>query len=78
MNVLIGSDQERENLFAEIRHGDSTWADVVLNEETGRFELTIYALAEGEELKFELGEVEEALAEAKAALLARGYRERSA
>ena len=75
MNIVIASDQERDNLFAELRVDDQPWAEVILDKESGRFELTIFPSEESSELKFNLTDVEQALAEARIALEARGYHE---
>jgi hypothetical protein len=76
MEVVIASDQERENLSAEIHVQDQPWAEIILNPSTGRFDLTIFPSEPGGTMTFDLREVEKAISEARAALAARGYTER--
>ena len=75
MKVVVASDPEREDLFAEIHHDDQPWAEVILDEGTKKFRLTIYPPSKGETHVFVLGEAERAIADAKAALISRGYYE---
>lgn len=73
MDVAIASDQERENLFAEIRQGDMVWDEIILGVDSGRFELTVFPSSDGDTIQAPLDEVLQALSEARAALEARGY-----
>lgn len=73
MEIIIASDQERDNLFAELRVNGQPWAEVIFNPQKEAYILTIFSGDEGQWLTFDLAEVRKALAEAKTALVARGY-----
>lgn len=79
MEIIIANDMERENLFAEIRDGDHTWAEVIYDDERGGYTLTIYPTGAGPDPKewivLDFDQALKALVEAKAALVLRGYPE---
>jgi hypothetical protein len=76
MRVVIASDTEREDLFAEIHYDDFQWAEIILEPRSERFLLTLFPPMDREHWTFPLREAEAAIAEARAALEARAYRER--
>ena len=73
MGVVIASDPDSDDLFAEIRQYDQPWAEVSFDASSGQFVLTIYPPDARKSHVFGLAEVEHAIAEAKAALRLRGY-----
>jgi len=75
MKVVVASDPDREDVFAEIQQDDQPWAELALDPETKKFVLTIYPPGDGTAHVFALSEVDRAIAEAKDALTRRGYRE---
>lgn len=77
MKVVIASEMDRDELFAEIHQDDQPWAEIILAPESERFILTIYPPANGAAHVFDLAEAEGALAEARDALIRRGYRGKS-
>lgn len=77
MRVIVADDQEREELFAEIHYDDFQWAELVFEPKTERFLLTVFPPTDREQWTFTLQDAERAIAEARAALEARGYRERA-
>ena len=76
MRVVIASDPDREELFAEIHYDEMQWAEIILEPNRGRFLLTIFPPMDRENWVFELREAEAAIAEARTALETRAYQER--
>jgi hypothetical protein len=75
MDIVIASDEERNNLFAEIRKDGQPWGEIILGEQSGIFELALYPPEENERMVVSLAEFEKALRDAKESLIERGYRE---
>ena len=74
MKVVVASEPDRDELFAEIHQDDQPWAEIALEPQGERFSITIFPPANGDTHVFELAEVEAVFAEAKDALIRRGYR----
>ncbi|MFN2637432.1 MAG: hypothetical protein ABR585_10430 [Gemmatimonadaceae bacterium] len=75
MKVVVASDPDREDLFAEIQQDDQPWAELTLDSATKKFVLTIYPPGDGGAHVFPLSEAEQAIADAKDALTRRGYQQ---
>lgn len=73
MDIIIAGDRERENLFAEIHVDGQPWAEVIFDDATRTYALTIFAGDEPQWLTFDLARVQQALLAARDALVARGY-----
>ena len=76
MEIVVTSDQEREELFAEIYHGQEQWAEVVYDSEEESFAIKIYAPTSGSNYVFSLSNVQKAIEEAKCRLMRLGYCEK--
>jgi hypothetical protein len=76
MEIVIGSDQERDNLFAEIHVEGQPWAEVIFQDARNAYGLTIFPRDDGGWLAFDLAETRQLLLDAKNALVARGYPDR--
>lgn len=76
MKVVLASEPERDDLFAEIHFADQPWAEIALDSHTRRFILTLYASDSGVPHVFSLQDAEDAIAEARRALEVRGFVER--
>ena len=72
MEIVIASDRERDNLFAELHVEGQPWAEVIFDNQKGAYVLTIFA-REDDWLVFDLAETRRLLLSAKDALVARGY-----
>ena len=73
MEIVIASDQNRDNLFAEVHFNGQPWAEVIFDAEKGAYLVTIFS-AEGDMWpSFDLSEVRRELLKARDALVARGY-----
>ena len=73
MKVVVASEPDREDLFAEIHQDDQPWAEIALDRMTKRFVLTIFPSATDDAHVFPLSEAVGAIAEARDALTRRGY-----
>lgn len=73
MEITLASDQERPNLFAEIRVDGQPYADVIYDNAKEAYQLTIYPAQEGEWIVLDLAEFRKALLKAKDALVGRGF-----
>ena len=73
MQIVIASDRDRENLFAEIQIEDQPWAEVIFDDAARAYVLTIFGSSDPPWLTFDLAQVQTALREARSALVARGY-----
>jgi hypothetical protein len=82
MEIVIASDQERPNLFAELHVAGQAWAELIYDAQKEAYLLTVFPGEDGEWLTFDLAEVRKALVDAevrkalvdaKDALVARGY-----
>lgn len=76
MEIVVTSDQEREELFAEIYHGEEQWAEVIYDPLKEGFGIKIYAPLSGESYLFSLTTVQKAIEEAKCRLMRLGYFEK--
>ena len=75
--VTVASDNEREDLFAEICYGDQQWAEVIANSARGGFTIEIFAPEGAASYRFPLDTFQRAIEEARARLVALGYPERA-
>lgn len=73
MEIVLASDQDRPNLFAELRVAGQPWAEVIYDARKEAYILTVFIGGERDWLTFDLAEVRRALAEAQVALVERGY-----
>jgi hypothetical protein len=74
MEIIIGSDQDRPNVFVELRVRGQPWAELIFDNQKEAYILTVFTGEDEQDwLTFDLGEVRRALTEAKAALVERGY-----
>lgn len=77
MEIVIASDRERENLFAEVREAGATWAEVIYDDSRGGYALTIFPPVSEPDPKdgfvFDFDEAVAGLREAKARLIERGF-----
>lgn len=74
MEIVIASDQDRENLFAEIQVEGQPWLEVIYDEKKQAYMVTLFPPGDGEEWPvFDLAELRRALGDAKEALVQRGY-----
>lgn len=77
IEITVASDQEREELFAEIRFNSEHWGELIFDPRRERFTLSIFPPPTGEEWVMDFAEVQEALVEAKERLVGMGYSEKS-
>ena len=77
MRVVVASDPDREELFAEIYYDDMQWAEIILDPLRKHFLLTIFPPMDRENWVFDLKDAESAIAEARAALERRAYHDSS-
>ena len=75
MEIIIASDMEREELFAEIYFKDVQWAEVIFDQQKGYFQIEVFPPKDGGSWVFGLSEMQEALVEAKKRLINLGYSE---
>lgn len=73
MEIVLASDQDRPNLFAELRVRGQPWAEVIYDAPREAYVVTVFVGDEQDWLTFDLAELRKALAEAKDALVGRGY-----
>ncbi|HET9292662.1 MAG TPA: hypothetical protein VLA95_07920 [Gemmatimonadales bacterium] len=73
MEIVLASDQDRPNLFAELRVDGQPWAEVIYDAQREAYILTVLIGEERDWLSFDVAEVRRALAAAKDALVKRGY-----
>lgn len=71
--ILLASDQERPNLFAEVRIDGTVVADVVYDDGKESYRVTTYSGPGDEWISVDLAEFSRALLQAKAALVQRGF-----
>ncbi len=76
MEIVVASDQTREELFAEIHHEEEQWAEIIFDKASRFFIITIYSPMTGDHYIFNLTEMQQALDEAKARLVSLGYVEK--
>ena len=76
MEIVVTSDQEREELFAEIYHEEEQWAEVIYDSLKKSFTIKIYAPTSGSSYLFSLSKVQKAIEEAKCRLMRLGYLEK--
>ncbi len=69
MRIIIASDIDRDNIFAEIYHGDELWAEVFHDSENNQFKVKIFAPNSKEGYVFEVAQVQQILEKAKHSLL---------
>jgi hypothetical protein len=70
MAATIASDPQREDLFAELWHGDEQWAEIIRDPSMDALTIEIVALRSGGSYVFALADLGAALAEAKKRLKA--------
>lgn len=75
MRIVIADDGESDELFAEIYFDDLQWAEVIFESAGRRFLLRLFPPLDREHWTFKLEDAERAIADARAALERRGYRE---
>ena len=75
MEIVVTSDQEREELFAEIYNGEEQWAEVIYDPLKEGFAIKIYAPTSGSSYVFSLSHVQKVIEEAKCRLTRLGYLE---
>ena len=77
MEIVIANDTERENLFAEVHAEGQVWAEVIYDDSKGRYVLTLFSQpqSDGSWRALELDAALDALIQAKARLIERGYPE---
>lgn len=73
MEIVVADDQDRPNLFAELRVSGLPWAEVIFDPQQEAYRMTLLIGDEQDWLTFDLAEFRKALADAKDALLERGY-----
>lgn len=72
MDIVIGSDQERDRLFAELHVKGQPWAEVIFDETRGAYTLTVFLDRESDWLVLDLAETRRMLLKAKDELAQRG------
>jgi hypothetical protein len=72
MEITIASDQQRPNVFAEIRIDGATYADIIYDGAKEAYVVTLYGSL-GDYPSFDLAEFRRALEGAKQALIERGF-----
>jgi hypothetical protein len=77
MEIIIASDQEREELFAELYHEEEQWAEIIYDQVQHHFTIQIYAPLSAEKYTFKLTEMQKTLDDAKARLTSLGYHEQN-
>ena len=79
MEIVLASDQERPNLFAEVHHEGRVWAEVLFDDDRQRYRLTIFPPGSGpdpaEYMEFDFEEAVGGLRDALEALVLRGFPE---
>lgn len=73
--IIVASDAERDNLFAEIWQEDKQWMEVILDPGRKAFVVEIFAPHDDTNYVCDLAELQQALNEAKQRLLKLGYSE---
>ncbi len=74
MEIVIASDRESDDLFAEIQVDGQPWAEVRYDRAKEAYVVTLFPPEEGEQAPvFDLVQLRRALFEAKDALVAKGY-----
>jgi hypothetical protein len=73
MSITVTSPPEMDNLVAELWWGDTHWGEVVFDDETTCFLLTIYPPAPEQSYCFPLADALQALERAKHRLTEMGY-----
>ena len=71
IEIVLGSDPDRPNLFAELRHDNQVFADVMYDHAQEAYVVTLYAPAE-ERINVGLAELGRALSRARQLLVDRG------
>jgi hypothetical protein len=73
MRVVITSDTEREDLFAELWYDDEQWAEITADTSSRSFRIEIFAPHSPASYVFPLADLQQAIEEAKGRLVAMGY-----
>ncbi|MCU0647319.1 MAG: hypothetical protein MUF00_04960 [Gemmatimonadaceae bacterium] len=71
--ITIASDQDRPNLFAEVRMGGDVIAEVIYDAAKMSYLVQVFASHDDGSTCVDLAEFRNALLQAKEALVARGY-----
>lgn len=75
LSIVIASDQERDEDFAEIYCGDEQWAEIIFKPESQQFVLEIFPPQRGRTHVFRLREIQAILEKARERLVQLGYNE---
>lgn len=75
LTIVVASDAERDDLFAEIWQGDVQWMEVIFDPMSKAFVVEIFAPHDGTKHICDLTKLQQALDEAKQRLLKLGYSE---
>ena len=78
IEMVIGSDVDRDTMYAELRYQGRPWAEVVYDKERGGYVATFYEGPGGTRMAIDLREARQALLDARNALVSRGYPDVSA
>jgi hypothetical protein len=72
IDMVIGSDVDRDTLYAELRYQGRPWAEVVYDREREAYVVTFYAGPAGTKVPIDVSEARQALLDARNALVSRG------
>ncbi len=73
IEILLGSDQERPHLFAELRTEGQAFADVIYDHAKEAYMVTLYPWEDGKWLTVDAAELRKTLERAKNLLVERGF-----
>lgn len=72
IEMVIGSDVDRDTLYAELRYQGRPWAEVVYDREREAYVATFFEGPGGTRVAIDLREARQALLKARDALVSRG------